>query len=167
MSFSLQILEMKIIQYTTQARHHHGASYKQYTLTISLTNVKFNIKPKSPIQTEEEGGGIKAVSVFIQVIGFGDGKASVLQHLHFDFFRLLLGLLLQSLLLQDLFYGDLLQDAVTRLIHVLQRRQRQAVISIRRRLVTHLIYSVQTTLSCFTATDLMKMLYGAFSILDL
>lgn len=75
----------------------------------------------SPVQTEREAHGIKVVLVFIQVIGFGDGKASVLQDLHLDFLRLLFGLLLQPLLLQNFFDGHLLQDCVTGFIHILYR----------------------------------------------
>lgn len=93
----------------------------------------FNIK-LSPVQTEEQVHGNKIALVFVQVVSFRYGKASVLQDLHFDFLRLLFGLLLQPLLLQNLFDRDLLKDCVAGFIHILQKqgyiRLRPVLISI-------------------------------------
>lgn len=60
--------------------------------------------------------------VFIQVVSLGEGQASVLQGLHLHLLRLLFGLLLHPLLLQDLLDGDLLQEGVTWFVQVLQRQ---------------------------------------------
>lgn len=63
---------------------------------------------------------LKPRLVLVQVVGLGQGQASVLQGLHLHLLRLLLGLLLQPLLLQDLLDGDLLQEGVARFVQVLQ-----------------------------------------------
>lgn len=109
---------MYTVHYNKQAQR--DVPIKKHTVMLSQTQIHQQLQSHS-----KSGGGsweMKAVLVFVQVVSFGDGEASVLQDLHFDFLRFLFGLLLQPLLLQDLFNGNLLQDRVTGLIHVLERQ---------------------------------------------
>lgn len=61
--------------------------------------------------------------VLVQGVCPRDREPPLLQRLHFQLLRLLLGLLLHPLLLQDLLDGDLLQRGVTLLLQVLQKKQ--------------------------------------------
>lgn len=111
------------VQYTGPSMMQ-PCTHQKKTCSHRLSNSNLTFKTSQSDANSERGswnqGGCSLV--FVQVVSFGDGKASVLQDLHFDFLRLLLGLLLQPLLLQNLFNGDLLQEGVAGLVHILQRQ---------------------------------------------